>query len=256
MHSEKDMRMTRYESVWLRTFRTLVFIVPAIFFILPLFTSPHREQEPLADAASLRQLLGGRFMPQPSQEEHGEFHGISVTPPRLSDLLPATSVLGITYTSQPYDYNQGKRIEIDLTRQKAYAFEGNDLVYAFTISSGKWYPTPTGEFTIWAKVRSQKMSGGDKSIGTYYYLPNVPYVMFFSNKEIAKMRGFSFHGTYWHDNFGSPMSHGCVNMRIEDAKILYDWANPPVTDLKAWSTLASSDSPGTPVIIYGETPRE
>lgn len=244
MHSEKDMRITRF-----------VFIVVAVLFVLPLIRFIHQDQEPLADAASLRQLLGGRFMPEPTQEDQAEFHGKSVTPPRLSDLLPATSVLGIT-DKKTYDYNQGKRIEVDLTRQKVYAFEGNDLVYAFTISSGKWYPTPTGEFTIWAKVRSQKMSGGDKSIGTYYYLPNVPYVMFFSNTEITKMRGFSFHGTYWHENFGHPMSHGCVNMRIEDAKTLYDWANPPVVDLNSWSTLADATNPGTRVVIYGETPRE
>lgn len=233
-----------------------VFVVVAVFFVLPLISFIHQDQEPLADAASLRQLLGGRFMPQPTQEDQAEFHGNSVTPPRLSDLLPATSVLGITYTSQPYDYSQSKRIEVDLTSQKVYAFEGNDLVYAFSISSGKWYPTPTGEFTIWAKIRSQKMSGGNKSIGTYYYLPNVPYVMFYSNKEIAKMRGFSFHGTYWHDNFGHPMSHGCINMRIEDAKVLYEWANPSVIDPSAWSTLADATNPGTRVIIYGQTPRE
>lgn len=249
--------MRQYESSWLRIFSKLIYIVVAVLFILPLTRFPHQkqEQEPLADEASLRQLLGGRFVTQPSQEEHAEFHGMSVTPPRLSDLLPLPSVLGIS-NKNPYTYNQSKRIEVDLTSQRAYAFEGNDLIYAFIISSGKWYPTPTGEFTIWAKVRSQKMEGGRREWGTYYYLPNVPYVMFFHNNDIGKMRGFSFHGTYWHDNFGHPMSHGCVNMKTADAKLLYEWASPPVTDPGAWSTLADATSPGTRVVIYGKTPKE
>lgn len=100
------------------------------------------------------------------------------------------------------------------------------------------------------------MSGGDRSLGTYYYLPNVPYVMFFYNNVTAKMRGFSFHGTYWHENFGHPMSHGCVNMKIADAQTLYEWATPVVTNQKAWSTLADASNEGTRVLIYGETPRE
>ena len=100
------------------------------------------------------------------------------------------------------------------------------------------------------------MSGGSKALHTYYYLPNVPWVMFFANDEIAKMRGFSFHGTYWHDNFGHPMSHGCINMKIADAKTLYDWAMPVVTNPKAWSTLASAENVGTRVVIYGVAPRE
>lgn len=98
------------------------------------------------------------------------------------------------------------------------------------------------------------MSGGSKALRTYYYLPNVPWVMFFYNDQVAKMRGFSFHGTYWHDNFGTPMSHGCINMRSEEAKMLYDWATPVVTNEKAWSTPANPDNPGTKVIIYGEAP--
>ena len=100
------------------------------------------------------------------------------------------------------------------------------------------------------------MQGGNKDLGTYYYLPNVPYVMFFYNNEIVKMRGFSFHGTYWHNNFGHPMSHGCINMKTEDAKKLYEWATPVVTNPKAWSTLTTAENPGTKVIIYGKAPTE
>ncbi len=147
-----------------------------------------------------------------------------------------------------------KRIEVDLTNQRTYAYEGTKLVYEFTVSTGLWGWTPTGEFTIWTKVRSQLMQGGSKEKGTYYYLPNVPYVMFFYNNEIEKMRGFSFHGAYWHNNFGHPMSHGCINMRNEDAKLLYEWATPVVTNPKAWSTPSTQDNQGTKVIIYGKAP--
>ncbi|MBI5619492.1 L,D-transpeptidase, partial [Candidatus Gottesmanbacteria bacterium] len=85
--------------------------------------------------------------------------------------------------------------------------------------------------------------------GPGYYLPDVPYVMYF-------YLGYAIHGTYWHNNFGHPMSHGCVNMRIEDAKTLFEWSSPQVTDTKAWSTNATSENAGTKVVIYGTTPEE
>ena len=80
--------------------------------------------------------------------------------------------------------------------------------------------------------------------------------MFFYNQEIGKMRGFSLHSTYWHENFGHPMSHGCINMKISDAALLFAWTDPPVVDAKAWATLETAETPGTPVVIYGETPKE
>jgi lipoprotein-anchoring transpeptidase ErfK/SrfK len=128
-----------------------------------------------------------------------------------------------------------KRIEVDLTKQQLYAYEGDRLVYTFLISSGKWDRTPTGTFKIWIKLRSTKMEGGLKELGTYYYLPNVPYVMFFYNDRVSKKMGYSLHGTYWHNNFGQPMSHGCINMKTSEIAQLYSWAE---VDL--------------PVIIYGK----
>lgn len=146
-----------------------------------------------------------------------------------------------------------KQIYVDLTTQHLYAFEDNKLVYDFPISSGKWGPTPTGSFSIWVKLRYTRMSGGNKEIGTYYNLPNVPYTMFFYNKDVAKSMGFSIHGAYWHDNFGHPMSHGCVNVKPENAEKLYEWANPLSTSL---ITYASATNPGTAVLIYGQPPTE
>jgi len=118
-----------------------------------------------------------------------------------------------------------RRIEVDLTNQRLYAYENDRLVFNFLISSGTWDRTPQGTFLIWAKVRSQKMSGGSKELGTYYYLPNVPYILFFYNDKIPKKNGYSIHGTYWHNNFGIPMSHGCINMKTTEVAQIYSWAN-------------------------------
>jgi lipoprotein-anchoring transpeptidase ErfK/SrfK len=219
-----------------------------IFAFLAVILQPKNKIEPLADEATLNRLIAGLPPVIPQEETTAEFHGSMVTPPPLATLMTLRKVLGITTP------DTSKRIEVDLTHQRVYAIEGDSIVHQFVVSTGKWGWTPTGEFTIWTKVRSQLMKGGSRELGTYYYLPNVPYVMFFYNQEIEKMRGFSFHGTYWHENFGHPMSHGCVNMKTEDAKTLYEWATPLITNDKAWSTPATLENPGTKVIIYGKTP--
>ncbi len=93
-------------------------------------------------------------------------------------------------------------IDVDLSQQRVYAYEGDTVVNSFVVSTGTWQtPTVTGKFKIWIKVRSQAMSGPG------YYLPDVPYVMYF-------YKDYGLHGTYWHNNFGTPMSHGCVNLTI------------------------------------------
>lgn len=148
--------------------------------------------------------------------------------------------------------NLPKRIEVDLANQRVYAYEGDRRVYNFLISSGKWGRTPAGTFTIWTKLRYTRMSGGNSALGTYYNLPNVPYVMFFSGGNVSRSAGYSLHGTYWHSNFGHPMSHGCINMKTDEAGLLYYWANP---DLRGKASIpATADNPGTPVIIYGNAP--
>ncbi len=146
-----------------------------------------------------------------------------------------------------------KRIEVDLTNQRLYAFEGSNKIYDFAISSGKWGRTPAGTFRVWIKLRYAKMEGGSTALRTYYYLPNVPYVMYFYNDEIPKWRGYGIHGAYWHNNFGHPMSHGCINMKIEEAGLLYYWAKPELNGKQ--SIYASDDNPGTPIVIYGKAPQ-
>ena len=110
----------------------------------------------------------------------------------------------------------GKRerwIEVNLSNQTASAYEGKNLVRSFIVSTGTWmYPTVTGQYQIYVKYPYADMAGPG------YYLPNVPYVMYF-------YEGYGIHGTYWHNNFGTPMSHGCVNLTIDDSAWMFDFAS-------------------------------
>lgn len=104
-------------------------------------------------------------------------------------------------------------IDVDLSSQSVSAYRGEELVNTFIVSTGTWqHPTVTGSYHIYVKYRFSDMSGPG------YYLPDVPYVMYF-------YEGYGLHGTYWHNNFGVPISHGCINFRTEDAAWLYDFSN-------------------------------
>lgn len=101
-------------------------------------------------------------------------------------------------------------IDIDLSEQRLYSYKGGKLIKSFVVSTGTWqHPTVTGQYRIYAMYRYSTMAGPG------YYLPDVPYAMYF-------YKGYSIHGTYWHNNFGVPMSHGCVNMVTADAGWLYE----------------------------------
>ena len=118
-----------------------------------------------------------------------------------------------TPTKVPPDQSQTEKwIEIDLSSQRLYAHVGQQTVMTAVVSTGtRYYPTVRGRFRIYAKYRATRMTGPG------YDLPNVPWTMYFYG-------GYAIHGAYWHNNFGTPMSHGCVNMKIPEAKRLYDWA--------------------------------
>ena len=117
------------------------------------------------------------------------------------------------------------------------AFEDDQLVMEFKVSTGpKNAPTVRGQFQILSKYRTVDMSGPG------YYRPAVPYAMFFHDE-------YAIHGAYWHDKFGQPAGHGCVNMRPEDAKRLFEWSGP-VLDRKAQSAQATAENPGTLVVIH------
>lgn len=168
----------------------------------------------------------------------GTFLGQSVLPPVIDESQDYPLVLGAETGPN------AKHIYVDLETQKLYAYDGDDLFMQTLVSTGRWGRTPPGEYKIWMKIRSTRMSGGEGNDA--YDLPNVPYVMFFYNDSVPKSRGYSFHGAYWHNNFGYTMSHGCVNMREIDAHTLYDWANPVSSGS---STTASDTDPGTEVSI-------
>lgn len=222
----------------------LITIILSVLALGVLKTYPAEKTggEVCANSLSCIKDLSGEFNPA----VNGLFHG------RL--IAPQTAVAEKTEGTTLGENTGGeKSIRIDLSNQKLFAYEGARLVFEFPVSTGKWYPTPTGEFRIWIKLRYTRMEGGNPAINTYYNLPNVPYTMYFYNNAVPKSRGFGIHGAYWHNNFGHPMSHGCVNMRIEDAAKLYHWASPPT---EGNVTYASGGNPGTPVIIYGKTPKE
>ncbi|MCB0045726.1 MAG: LysM peptidoglycan-binding domain-containing protein [Caldilineaceae bacterium] len=105
-----------------------------------------------------------------------------------------------------------KWIEVNLSTQSLTAWQGDVPVMQTVISSGlSATPTVTGRFQVGTKYSAQRMYGPG------YDIPDVPWVMYFYS-------GYAIHGAYWHTNFGAPASHGCVNMRPAEAKLLWDWA--------------------------------
>lgn len=171
----------------------------------------------------------------------GNYYGEIVSVPSLSMVEPkAPPVLGVS---------AGERwIEVDLSEQKVRAWEGNALFLESLVSTGMpWWPTPQGEFRVWDKVRATKMEGGSGKY--YYYLPNVPYVMFFENDKVPGWRGFSLHGTYWHSDFGRVHSHGCVNLPTPVAERLYYWSAPNLPSGKS-SVMADAGNIGTRIVIH------
>lgn len=105
-----------------------------------------------------------------------------------------------------------KWIDVNLSTQTITAYQGQTPVYSALVSTGLWgTPTVVGTFSIYAKYLATPMSGPG------YYLPNVPHTMYFH-------KGYAIHGAYWHNNFGTPMSHGCVNLSLPDAEWFYNWA--------------------------------
>lgn len=161
--------------------------------------------------------------------------------PKLAEVPSDKDVLGVANPSQRW-------IEIDLSEQRLRAWDGNSLFLETAVSTGlPWWPTPEGEFRIWIKLRYSNMEGGQ---GRYYYnLPNVPYVMFFENENVPGWRGYGLHGTYWHNDFGTRRSHGCVNLPTDVAGRLFYWTTPTLKE-NVWATFSTDDNPGTRVVIH------
>ncbi|MCD4672466.1 MAG: L,D-transpeptidase family protein [Anaerolineaceae bacterium] len=134
-----------------------------------------------------------------------------------------------------------KWIEVSLTNQTVTCYENDEVVLKTSVSTGLnrrtlpgQFPTktPTGEYNIFSKMPSKHMGDGHLTSDIEAYeLPGVPWVSFFVAES-----GVAFHGTYWHRNWGVPMSHGCINMRTEEAKWLFRWTTP-VENPEKWETI-------------------
>ncbi len=126
--------------------------------------------------------------------------------------------------------------EVDLYEQTFAAYEGDRMVYATVISSGlNRFPTREGLFQVWERLDEYKMSGAEGR-EDYYFLEDIPSIMYFD-----KLIGAALHGTYWHDRYGYKQSHGCVNMTIKDAEWVYAWSAPENAPNDLWVWVHTSD---------------
>ena len=113
----------------------------------------------------------------------------------------------------PKPDTQEKEVIVELSTQQVFVYENGQLLNTFLVSTGtRAHPTVQGHFPIWIKLEKDDMTDGET-----YNLKNVPWVMYFH-------QGYGLHGTYWHSNFGHPMSHGCVNLKTSDAEWLFNFA--------------------------------
>ncbi len=153
--------------------------------------------------------------------------------------IPATApepVENLLLAHQPATPDE-KWIEVNVTTQQITAWEGTTPVFSFIGSTGlPNTPTVLGKFNVYWKLESTLMAGPG------YYLPEVPYTMYF-------YAGYALHGAYWHNNFGQPMSHGCVNLETGDAKKLFEWATPIIPPGQT-QVVATADNPGTLVVVH------
>ncbi len=135
------------------------------------------------------------------------------------------------------DIRARRWIEVILSKQMLVAWEGDTPVRRMLIASGMAeYPTVTGSFHIYMKLLSMRMTGPG------YDLPNVPHVMLFHES-------YALHGAYWRDVFGTPGSHGCVNLSLSDAAWLFDWTNPQLPPGE-WGIESTLCNPGTLVVVH------
>jgi lipoprotein-anchoring transpeptidase ErfK/SrfK len=216
----------------------ILFSVAGILAPVTVFAEDDTPVTAEAGAVSIPQPVGTEEEGQPLQHE-------AVSAPPLP-ALKARLGLPLTYgyhTHTEFPTTTEKWIDVDLSEQRVVAYEGTRPVRAFIVSTGlPGTPTVTGTFRIWIKTPIQDMSGGNRAAGNYYYLKDVKWVQYFYQE-------YAFHGTYWHNNFGQPMSRGCVNMTNEDAKWLFDWASPHVTATRGWFKPTDKEK-GTLVLVH------
>jgi lipoprotein-anchoring transpeptidase ErfK/SrfK len=137
---------------------------------------------------------------------------LTVVSPGANEVWASSQNQVIAQTIQTLQKSEQRWIQIDLSKQRLIAWQGDRVVYGAKISSGKKStPTRIGTFKIQSKFKSTRMRGET------YDVPNVPYAMFYQGN-------YGIHGAYWHKRFGTPVSHGCVNLAPQHAKWLFNWA--------------------------------
>ena len=169
-------------------------------------------------------------------------------------LVRETDAWVIQPSAPPAGVGEGERwIDVDLTHQVLVAYEWKQPRYVSLVSTGRTkapspeldYRTPKGLHRIRAKHLTSTMDN-DEPGEPPYSLEDVPYVMYFRG-------AYAFHSAFWHDRFGRPRSHGCINLSPRDARWLYNWAGPDLPE--TWHGGAATEgNPGTWVYVHGETP--
>lgn len=118
---------------------------------------------------------------------------------------------------------QGRWTAVDLYEQTLVAYEDDMPIFTTLVSTGlPGWDTNEGIFTVWARLIEGNQSGATGAPDSYA-LESVPWIMYFDGD-------ISFHGAYWHDDFGYRRSHGCVNMTISDARYLFEWTGASTPD--------------------------
>ena len=191
------------------------------------------------------------FAPVQLTAKEQEFHGTKYLETSDGSWVKRAQIRSTSPGPLPLDLKPNERwIDVNLTTQTVVAFEGERAIYATLISSGreskikdKDHRTPTGEWRIREKHITTTMDGDGSAAGDLpYSIEDVPYVMYF-------FRSYATHGAFWHSNFGSQMSHGCVNLSPLDAKYLFFFADPPLP--KGWHGVhATEASPGSRVVVH------
>jgi lipoprotein-anchoring transpeptidase ErfK/SrfK len=156
-------------------------------------------------------------VPAQAQDAEAQTTDVAVSPladpNRERDASPPDNSQWVESWANDLKQSSQQWIQIDISDQRLIAWEGNTPVFSITVSTGRASDmTPTGVYAIENKFRTARMQGEN------YDIPDVPYTMYFSGS-------YAIHGAYWHTNFGSPVSSGCINVPVQSAAWLYDWAN-------------------------------
>ncbi|MEO6773063.1 MAG: L,D-transpeptidase family protein [Kofleriaceae bacterium] len=193
-------------------------------------------------AGAVRQIRQRTLVPilEVATDLHGKPSAYRIAP---GEWLSALDVRVFQPTAPPAGLGPHERwIDVDLDTQILVAFEGDEAVYATMVSTGaKDTPTEPGIYRMWMKESEADMKGlnGEDP----YSVATVPWTQFFSPEN-----GLALHTAYWHDGFGRPRSHGCVNLAPRDARWLYFWSDPQVPP--GWTMAAGVvEAPGSIVRI-------